>query len=57
MTFEGSGYAIEQTIPSGKILDGETNDIIVQLKRPDEKVQKQTIKKVDDADDIEIPLD
>ena len=54
VTFEGEGYAIDQTIPSGKILENENNDIIVQLKRPDEKV-KESSQKIDDG--TTVPLD
>lgn len=39
VVFEGEGYAYEQTILPGKILNDEGNDLIVQLKRPNERVK------------------
>lgn len=54
VVFDGEGYAYDQTILPGKILDEKSNDLIVHLKRPDEKVQNTQVK-VNDG--TEQPLD
>ena len=53
VTFEGEGYAYAQTIPSGRTLEGEKIDLIVQMKPPNEK-NKKTTSVVQDG--TEVPL-